>query len=308
MDRIDAMRAFIRVIERRSFTQAADDLVLPRSRVSEAVQGLERRLGVLLLVRTTRRVTATPEGEDYYRRALPILAAIDEADAAVTERVPAGPLRIDVHGTFARRFLLPGLPAFLGAHPGIRMHIGEGDRLVDLVAEAIDCVIRVGEPADSGLVGRKLGVVEEGTFASPAYLARHGTPHTPDDLDGHCVVGFVSSLLRAVLPLEFRTDAGIRTVALPAVVTVTAASTNAHLAKLGMGLIQVPRYRVAHEVETGELVEVLAAFRPTPTPVFLLYADGRQLSPRVRLFIDWAISEVATSLADVDLKRPVGSN
>lgn len=296
MDRIDAMRAFVRVVERRSFTHAADDLVLPRSRVSEAVQGLERRLGVLLLVRTTRKVTATPEGEDYYQRALPILAAIDEADAAVTERVPSGPLRIDVHGTFARRFLLPGLPGFLGKHPGIRLHIGESDRLVDLVAEGVDCVIRVGEPADSGLVGRKLGMVEEGTFASPAYLERNSIPQSPDDLDGHYVIGFISSLLRAVIPLEFQTETGIRKIMLPAAVTVSAASTNAHLAKLGLGLIQVPRYRVAHEVDTGELVEVLAAYRPTPTPVLLLYPDGRQLSPRVRLFVDWATAEIGARL------------
>ncbi len=111
--------------------------------------------------------------------------------------MPAGPLRIDVHGTFARRFLLPDLPGFLERHPGIQLHIGEGDRLVDLVGEGIDCVIRVGAPADSGLVGRKLGVLAEGTFASPAYLARHGVPASPDDLAGHRMIGFVSSATRA---------------------------------------------------------------------------------------------------------------
>ena len=247
------MRAFVRVVERRSFVHAAQDLVLPRSRISEAIQQLERRLGVRLFVRTTRTVKPTAEGEDYYQRALPILAAIDDADAAVTKSVPAGPLRIDVHGTFARRFLLPGLPGFLDRYPDIQMHIGEGDRLVDLVGEGVDCVIRVGEPADSGLVGRKLGMLAEGTFASPAYLARHGVPASPDDLDGHQMIGFVSSATRALIPLEFQTDSGIRMVSIRTAATVSAAATTACLARLGVGLIQVPRYRVAHDLEKERL-------------------------------------------------------
>lgn len=296
MDQLNAMRVFVRVLERRSFVQAAHDLVLPRSRVSEAIRQLERKLGVRLLVRTTRQVTPTPEGEDYYRRSVAILSAIDDADAAVATEMPAGPLRIDVHGTFARRFLLPGLPEFLAEFPGIRLHIGEGDRLVDLIGEGVDCVIRVGEPADSGLVGRKLGTVAEGTFASPDYIGRFGMPASPDDLEGHLAIGFVSSATRSVIPLEFQTAQGLHKVALPTAVTVTAAATYACLAKLGMGLIQVPRYRVAHELAHGELLEVLASAPPQPSPVYLLYPEGRQLSPRVRLFIDWAAKEIALKL------------
>ncbi len=298
MDRIDAMQAFTRVAERCSFAQAASDLGLPRSRVSEAVQQLERHLGVRLLARTTRRVTLTAEGEGYYGRCLAILSAIDDADAAVTRTAPAGPLRIDVHSRFARHYLLPGLPGFLGRHPNIRLHIGEGDRLVDLVAEGVDCAIRVGKPADSGLVGRKLGVLAEGTFASPDYLARHGVPRSPDDLHGHRMIGFVSTATRAVMPLEFQSEGGVRLVSLPVSVTVSATATNASLARLGFGLVQVPRYRVAHALQTGELVEVLADHPPSNSPVYLLYPVGRQLSPRVRIFIDWASSEIATGLAE----------
>lgn len=144
--------------------------------------------------------------------------------------------------------------------------------------------------------GANLGVLEEGTYASPGYLARYGVPKTPDNLEGHRVVGFFSSSLHTVFPLEFQTEAGLRRVALPAAVTVSGAATNARLAKLGLGLIQVPRYRVTHEVKRGELVEVLAAWRPSPTPVFLLYPEGRQLSPRVRFFMEWAETEVADRL------------
>ncbi len=291
------MQAFARVVERRSFAQAASDLGLPRSRASEAVQQLERRLGVRLLARTTRSVTLTAEGEDYYRRCLAILSAIDEADAAATRTVPAGPLRIDVHGRFAQEHLLPGLPGFLERYPGIRLHIGEGDRLIGLVAEGVDCAIRVGEPADSGLVGRKLGVLAEGTFASPGYLARHGVPASLDDLDGHRMIGFVSTATRAVMPFEFRIDGVVRRILLPVSVTVTATATNAGLARLGLGLVQVPRYRVARELAAGELVEVLAEYPATDSPVYLLYPEGRQLSPRVRIFIDWASAEIAARLA-----------
>ncbi|MGI4802861.1 MAG: LysR family transcriptional regulator [Janthinobacterium lividum] len=297
MDRVDVMRAFTRVVERRSFAQAASDLGLPRSRTSEAVQQLERHLGVRLLARTTRKVTLTAEGEDYHRRCLAILAAIDEADAAATQTVPVGPLRIDVHSSFAQRFLLPGLPAFLARFPNVQLHIGEGDRLIDLIAEGVDCAIRVGKPADSGLVGRKLGMLAEGTFASPDYLARHGVPASPDDLEGHRMIGFVSSATRAVMPLEFQTEGGVRMVSLPVSATVSATVTNASLARLGLGLIQVPRYRVADDLAAGALVEVLAAHPPTATPVYLLYLEGRQLSPRVRIFVEWASNEITAELA-----------
>ena len=292
------MRAFARVVERRSFALAASDLGLPRSRASEAVQQLERHLHVRLLARTTRRVTPTAEGEEYYRRCLAILSAIDDADAAATRTMPTGPLRIDVHSSFAQRYLLPGLPVFLERYPNIQLHIGEGDRLIDLVAEGVDCAIRVGKPADSGLIGRKLGVLAEGTFASPAYLARHGVPTSPDDLGGHRMIGFVSSATRAVMPLEFQIDGGVRMVSLPVSVTVSAAATNASLSRLGLGLVQVPRYRVAHELATGALVEVLAAYPPESTPVYLLFIEGRQLSPRVRIFIEWATATIAAGLAE----------
>jgi DNA-binding transcriptional LysR family regulator len=296
VDRIEAMRAFVRVVERRSFARAAHDLAQPRSRLSEAVQRLERQVGVRLLTRTTRHVAPTPEGDEYYRRWLAILAEIDAAEAAITATTPAGPLRVDVHGTMARHFLLPDLPEFLHRYPGIQLHVGEGDRLVDLVAEGIDCVIRVGEPAESGLIGRRLGVLEEGTFASPAYLERHGPPTSPEALQGHRIVGFVSSLTRAVLPLEFRLPEGVISVPLPASVTVSAAASYVCLAIHGMGLIQVPRYRVARELAAGSLIEVLADTPPEPSPVYVLYPAGRHPSSRTRAFVDWASALLMSKL------------
>lgn len=296
MDKLEAMRAFTRVMERRSFVQAARDLGLPRSRVSEAIQQLERQLGTALFARTTRQVNPTAEAEEYHHRVLGILAAVDEAEHLIATNVPAGPLRIDVHGTFARRFLLPGLPDFLDQNPDIRLHIGEGDRLVDLVGEGVDCVIRIGDPADSGLVGLKLGMLREGTFASPAYLERHGVPTSTDDLAGHRMIGFVSSSTHALLPFEFQVDGEVRIVSIEPSVTVVASATYACLAQQGLGLIQVPRYRVEHELESGALVEVLTAWPPTPSPVYLLHPSGRQPSPRLRRFMAWTVTEVGQRL------------
>ena len=297
MDRIDAMRTFARVVERRSFARAAADFGLPRSRASEAVQQLERQLGRRLLARTTRKVTLTAEGEEYHRCCLEILSMVDRAESAITGDVPAGPLRIESPENFAMTFLLPGLPTFLERHPGIRLHIGAGERLVDLVNEGVDCAIRVGNPADSGLIGRKLGILPEGTFASPDYLARHGVPRSPDELGGHHMIGFVSTATRAVMPLEFQINGSVRQLSLPVSISVSSASTNAGLARLGFGLIQVPRYRVAQDLATGALIELLTDYPPTDSPVYLLYPEGRQLSPRVRIFIEWALNEISARLA-----------
>lgn len=289
MDRFDEMTLFVRIVERRNFRTAATDLGLPRSTVTEAIKRMETRLGARLLQRTTRHVAPTREGEAFYRRCLAILAEIEDAESAVSDTKPRGMLRIDVHGAMFRRLLLPQLPDFLARYPSINLHVGEGDRFVDLVREGVDCVIRAGEPASSELFVRRLGVLAEATCASPAYLERHGVPKTPDDLAGHMMVGFVSSATGDVLPLEFTHGGKVRRVILPCRVTVTGSETSAAFARLGLGLVQAPRYRFDADFASGTLVEVLRDYPPTPTPVSVLYAHRRQPSPRVRVFIDWLI-------------------
>jgi DNA-binding transcriptional LysR family regulator len=297
MDRFDAMRLFVRIVERRSFTLAAQDLNLPRSTVTEALQGLEARLGVRLLQRTTRQVSPTLDGEAYYRRCLAILADIEEAEGAFTDAKPRGQLRVDVHGALARRFLLPGLPRFLALYPELSLHLSEGDRLVDLVREGVDCVLRVGDLQDSAMVARRVAMLGEATYASPAYVAQFGLPMAPNQLDGHRMVGFASSATGSVLPLEFTVGGVVRTITLPSLVTVSGAETNIAAARLGLGLIQIPRYHARSDLAAGTLVEVLADFPPTPSPVSLLYPHNRQLSPRVRVFIDW----VARAFAEAEV-------
>lgn len=287
MDRFDAMRVFSRVVERRSFTRAAEDLGMPRSTVTDAVKQLEARLGVRLLQRTTRHVSPTLDGAAYHQRCLAILDDVEDAEAAFAGARPKGLLRIDVHGTLARHFVLPRLPGFLAAYPEIELYMSEGDRLVDLVREGIDCVLRVGEPQDSDMVGRSMTMLTEITCASPDYIARHGRPERFDALEGHRMVGFRSSATGAAMPLEFQAGGKVEHVALPVTIAVNAAESFVAAARLGLGLIQVPRYHVERDLNAGTLVEVMENCRPTPTPVYLLYPRSRQLSPRVRVFIDW---------------------
>jgi DNA-binding transcriptional LysR family regulator len=288
MDRFDAMRVFARVVERRSFTLAAGDTGMPRSTVTDAVKQLEMRLGVRLLERTTRHVSPTLDGEAYYQRCLTILADIEDAEGAFAGAKPKGLLRVDVHGTLARHFVLPNLPSFLETYPDIEFYMSEGDRLVDLIREGIDCVLRVGTPQDSDMVARRVAMLEETTLASPSYIEVHGFPKHPDALlSGHRMVGFRSSAAGGVLPLEFSIDGDVREITLPATVSVNAAESYFSAAKLGLGLIQIPRYHAEYALTSGELVQLLKDFPPTGTPVSLLYPRNRQLSPRVRVFIDW---------------------
>jgi DNA-binding transcriptional LysR family regulator len=294
MDRLDAMRTFTRVVDRRSFTLAAEDLGLPRSTVTDAVQQIEKRLGVRLLERTTRQVRPTLDGEAYYQRCLAILADIEDAEGAFAGVKPKGLLRVDVHGTLARHFVLPGLPRFLSTYPDIEIQMSEGDRLVDLIREGIDCVLRVGIPQDSGMIARRLAMLEEVTLAAPDYVATHGTPAHPDDLGtGHRMIGFRSTATGGVLPLEFTIDGKLSEITLPASVTVTAAESYVAAARLGLGLIQIPRYHAEQDLRSGALVQLLASYPPSETPVSLLYPHSRQLSPRVRVFIDWLAREFA---------------
>jgi DNA-binding transcriptional LysR family regulator len=288
MDHLDAMNVFTRIVEARSFTQVANDLGLPRSTLTDAIKRLEDRLGVSLLHRTTRVVRPTLDGEEYYLRCLSILSEVEDAESAFSGAKPKGKLRVHVHGILARYFLLPTLPDFLARFPEIEIEIGEGDRLVDLVREGVDCVLRVGAPADSDLIIRKLASLEEVTCASPAYLDRFGTPQTLAALDGHRMVGFKSTATGAVLPLEFVQRGELKTVTLPAPVTVTSADTLVECARLGLGLIQKPRYSSAADLASGRLIEVLGSTPPPSMPVSILYPRARHQSARVRAFIDWS--------------------
>ncbi|QOF77303.1 LysR family transcriptional regulator [Variovorax sp. 38R] len=287
MDRFQEMQAFVRIAERQSFTQASDDLQIPRATLTTLIQRLESRLGARLLERTTRTVRLTQDGEAHYQRCVRLLADVEEAEGAFTHAAPKGLLRVNLQGTLARHFVVPALPGFLARHPQLQLHIAEDDRLVDLVREGVDCVLRAGPLQDSSMVAQRVALLPQVTVASPAYLAAHGHPTDLATLASHRAVHYVSSSTGKALPLEFTVDGQLRPVQLAATVSVTGADLYTGAAVAGLGLVQVPRYRVAAELADGRLQAVLPDFAPPPMPVSVLYPQNRQLSSRVRVFTQW---------------------
>ncbi|HEY0911849.1 MAG TPA: LysR substrate-binding domain-containing protein, partial [Bradyrhizobium sp.] len=228
MDRFEAMRVFTRVVERRSFTLAADDLGLPRSTVTDAVKTLEARLGVRLLERTTRTVRATLDGEAHYQRCLSLIADLEDAEGAFGGARPKGLLRLEVQGTLARHFLLPSLPKFFAQYPDIEISMSETERWVDLIREGVDCVLRFGQLPDSDMIAREVVVLQRLTCAAPEYVARHGMPADLAALDGHQMIGLRSLTTGRVRPLEFVVGDSVQEIMLPTIMSVT--GTESYLA------------------------------------------------------------------------------
>lgn len=287
MDRFEEMRVFIRIAERQSFTRASDDLQIPRATVTNLMKRMEQRLGARLLERTTRSVRLTHDGEAYYRRCVRLIADMEEAEGSFSNLAPKGLLRVNLQGTLARHFVVPALPAFLARFPDIELTIGEDDRLVDLVREGIDCVLRAGNLQDSSMVGRRVAHLPQVTVASPAYLAAYGEPADPAALSAHRAVNYLSSATGKAVPLEFRVDGRDTAMYLPSSVSVTGADLYTGSSVAGLGIVQVPQYRVAGELAAGRLKIILADFPPPLMPVSVLYPHNRQLSSRVRVFAQW---------------------
>jgi DNA-binding transcriptional LysR family regulator len=293
MDRLDAMRLFTRVVDRRSFTQAARDLGVPRSTATQVIKQLEQRLGAALLQRTTRTVRPTHDGEDYYRRCLTILDEVEGAEGAFRGAAAKGTLRIEVQGTLARHFLLPAIPQFLADYPEIKIAMSEGERWVDVIQEAVDCVLRYGALHDSDLRARRVTTLDRVTIAAPAYLDRFGIPQTVDDLVAHQAVGLRSITTGAIFPFEFTSEGAVRYVPMAGPISVTGTESLRDAVLLGLGLAQMPVFHIERDLAAGRVVQVLTDEDVPPAPVSVLYPRNRQLSPRVRLFIDWTVQQFA---------------
>ncbi len=287
MDRFDAMRLFTRIVERQSFNLAASDLGVPRSTATQVIRRMEERLGVRLFERTTRVVRPTLDGEAYYRRCLSILNDLEDAEGAFAGALPKGPLRVEVQGTLARRFLVPRLPDFLADYPGITLSMTESDRWVDVVQEGVDCVLRWGALPNGDLVVRSLGSAARATCAAPDYLERFGRPGSLKELEGHRMVGIRSLTAGQLMPLEFQVGETVESWTLPMLLSVTAPDSYLSAVRLGFGLAQLPWFHIEEDVRAGNLVAVLQDTPPPPVPISLLHARSRQLAPRMRVFIDW---------------------
>lgn len=307
MDQLLAIRALARVIEAGSFTRAADSLSMPIATVSKLVRDLESHLGVRLLQRTTRRVTVTPEGEEYYAKSGRVLRDLDDIDGAfnMARGKPRGQLRIDVGGSTARDVLIPMLADFMTRYPDIRIDLGVSDRSVDLIGDNVDCVIRGGTMESSSLVARRLGEAVLITCAAPAYLKQFGTPAYPDELkNGHRLVAYVSSDTGRAIPFRFERDGRKTEIKVDHRVGIN--ESNAHLAACvaGLGIVQTFGYAAASSLRDGSVVEILRDWRPARYPFQVVYPQARHVTHRLRVFMEWLLDAFPQRVAECPDPKP----
>lgn len=291
MDHLAAIRTFQRIVETRSFTKAAAHLGMPRSTVSKSLKELEAHLGIRLIQRTTRSVTLTPEGTEYYRRISRLIARLDETEEAMRDMGAAarGRLRIDLHSSMANFVLIPVLDAFRERYPHIQLALGVGDRPVNLIEEGVDCVIRAGELADSSLIARLLYKDRLVTCASPGYLERYGTPQSLADLEhGHNIVGYFSAANGEVWPLRFRQRGEEQQIVRFDIAANDSAALIGMLVN-GMGIGQTHASVASRFIQSGELVAVLEDITHVVVPVSVIYPPTKQVNARLRIFLDWMI-------------------
>lgn len=297
MDRFDAMQAFVRVVETGSFTKAAETLHMSKTTITQLIQQLEARLRVKLLNRTTRKVNVTADGAVYYERVLRLLADMDDAETSLTGALtlPRGRLRVDVPSPLASMILVPALPEFYALYPDIQIDMGVSDRIVDMIDENVDCVVRGGELTDQSLMARQVGDLQLGVFAAPSYLARVGTPVHPRELENshHHVVGFLWARTGKPLPYALRNNGERLQIKGRYVLAVD--DGNAYLAAglAGLGVLWLPTYMSKPFEARGELVPLFEKWRIDPMPLYIAFAPNRHISLKLRVFIDWVTALMA---------------
>lgn len=289
MDRLDTLMLFTRIVETGSFSRAAEMLDLTRPMATKAIQDLEARVGVRLLERTTRQVRTTHDGLAYYQRCVHVLSELDDAEASLRHVAanPRGTLRVDMSGSQAMRIVLPEIHDFRARYPHIELVVSSGDRLVDLVREGVDCVIRGGHLRDSNLIARRLAVMPQVLCASPAYLTKFGVPRHPLDLARHQMVKFFASSGGIDYPLTLIVDGVPQDFSLAGWMSVSDAENYGLCALQGCGIVQLPRFHVEDDLKAGRLVQLLPEWQSPGMTLSALYPNRQQLSPRVRVFVEW---------------------
>jgi LysR family transcriptional regulator for bpeEF and oprC len=301
MDKLTAMRAFLRVVDAGTFTKAAALLDVPVPTVTRLVQALEAELKTQLLTRTTRRVSLTPAGADYAQRARQLLNDLDEIEGvmAYAGASPRGRIRVDIGSALARLVIAPALPDFVARYPDISIDLGGSDRMVDLVAEHVDCAVRTGRITDASLVARQIGELHYVCCASPAYLARCGVPAQPSDLDRpeHSVISYFNARATGAPTFGFRKDGRRLDIHGHSQLAVNDANVALAACLAGLGVMRAPLYLVQHELDGGRLVPVLSDWFIEPLPIQIVYPPNRYQSHRVRVFVDWVVALFAATPA-----------
>lgn len=295
MELLQSMQVFVRVAELGSFTKAADATQLGRPQVTRAIQELEASLGVRLFQRTTRQVRLTSEGEQFYERVMDILGRLAEAtsmfDTAGTYL--RGKLRVDIPSALSQPAFITSLREFTRSHPQIEMALGVTDRTVDLVAEGVDCVLRIGDLPDSSLVARRIGMATMVTCAAPGYIQEFGAPDTLEALDTHRCISFLSGQNHRRLPWQFSQGGIDRDYVSHRGIVVNESNAYVQCGVAGFGILQAPGITLDRYLADGSLVEVLKNYRPRPRPVSVLYPSRTHLAPQVHAFVDWVSQRFA---------------
>ncbi len=299
MDKISAMKSFVRVVEAGTFTKAADSLDIPKGQVTRLVQSLEKELRTQLLNRTTRRVVVTSDGEAYYERAVRLLEDLEELESSMAHAKgnPRGKLRVDVVSPIANLILIPALDDFRERYPEVQLEMGVSERPVDLVGENVDCVIRAGAVSDVSLVARRVGEVRRVLVASPAYLERFGTPQHPSDLEDerHRVLTYFAqgnprtkyTLKRDEETYEARPKSSF---------AVNDSTSMLIGALSGLGIGRSACFMANPHIAENRLRMVLPEWHAGTTPVFIVYPPNRHVSAKLRAFIEWSAALIGREL------------
>ncbi|MBF0169154.1 MAG: LysR family transcriptional regulator [Alphaproteobacteria bacterium] len=287
MDRLACLRSFLRIAETRSFSEAARHLRLSKSLISRQISALEAELGVVLISRTTRRLSLTEAGLSYAERCSRVLADLDDADLAVSrlQVVPRGRLKVTAPMSFGTLHLSPALSSFIERYPEIEIDLALNDRYVDLIEEGFDLALRIGRLEDSSLIAKRLCPIRRVVCASPSYLESHGIPQIPADLLAHHCLSHSE-----LGPSQWR-FCGLKgttvTIDVKGPVRVNNGEAMRHLALAGVGLVYLPSFFVGPDIRKGRLTPVLEAHSPQDAALFALYPHTRHLSPKVRAFVDF---------------------
>ena len=294
VNRSGEMEAFVQVVERGGFSAAARALGMTPSAVSKLIARLEERLATQLVHRSTRKLTVTPEGRQFYEGSVRVLADMDEAERAATaDSAPRGRVVINASVSFGTQVLLPLIPDFVDAHPLVALDVALTDRVVDLMDERADIAIRWGPLPSSDLVARRLGETGQVIVGAPAYFARHGVPRQPQQLEAHRQLDFTYRRRVPDWPLVVNG----RAVDVPVRGLLRASDGEALrvLAVAGAGIVRLSRYHVQHDLDAGRLVAVLEAYNPhdmSPIHAVYLGKPGR-LPARVRVVLDFLVERLA---------------
>ncbi|ESQ81859.1 LysR family transcriptional regulator [Asticcacaulis sp. AC466] len=287
MDSLSGIMAFVQAAEHLSFVAAGRALGISASAVGKSIAKLEDTVGARLLHRTTRRVSLTEEGAAFYARCRRILDDLRDAEAMVSEATgtPRGRLRVSVP-TIGYRFLLPIIPAFRQRYPDIELDIDFNDRLVDVVEDGLDAVIRSGPLTDSSLMSRRLGPFCFVLCAAPAYLERHGIPQSPRDLEMHDCLRFRFPTSGKLQTWQLTQADGVDPFRRPSPLTCNNMEALRGAAISGLGIAYMPDFLAREAVDAGLLRTVLDGYLAEPGQFSILWPSNRLVSPRLRVFID----------------------